>query len=140
MVDRRDNLGTYKGYGSNLNSDLAVQRCICEAAQGRAVFLSGGRDDMRWLEHMYESKQFSNEALLAGLKAEEKHPYTYVAYEPMSESDSISFIEDMLIEHGCGKIIVFDVWHNKNAYVVKVMSEHLEGYWNRFLQLGRRAS
>ena len=47
MVDRQvPDIGLYKGYGCHLSSHIAVRRSICEAAQSRAVFIAGARDDM----------------------------------------------------------------------------------------------
>jgi ribosomal protein S12 methylthiotransferase accessory factor len=38
--------GTFAGYGCHLNAEIAALRAITEAAQGRACYISGARDDM----------------------------------------------------------------------------------------------
>ena len=38
-------MGLYHGYGTHLDPQVALIRAICEAAQGRLVFIAGSRDD-----------------------------------------------------------------------------------------------
>jgi YcaO-like protein with predicted kinase domain len=38
-------IGLYHGYGTHLDPQVAVIRAICEAAQGRLVYIAGSRDD-----------------------------------------------------------------------------------------------
>jgi ribosomal protein S12 methylthiotransferase accessory factor len=142
MVDAKADIGIYKGYRCNLDRDLALQGAICEAAQARAVFLSGARDDRRWTQHMYESQPKSNRQWLYELDTETKVPMSHKNWTglDLSNADKISLIEERLIGCGCGKVIVADIMERKHAHVVKVMSEGLEGYWNPYLQLGRRAN
>ena len=141
MVDERAEIGAYKGYGCNLDSGLAIQRAICEAAQSRAVFLSGARDDMRWHQHLYESQNVSNKQRLYELDIEKLHPYASQTPTPLldKDEDKISHIEERLVLCGCGKVIVAEIMDRPKAHVVKVLSEGLEGYWNKYLQLGKRA-
>lgn len=139
LIDKRADIGTYKGYGCNLDSGIAVRRAICEAAQSRAVFLSGARDDMRWARHVNESRDVSNKQRLAEMSMEEEHQYMGQTVEPMSDEEKISFMDKMLVSIGCGHIIVADIMEREHVSVVKVMSEGLEGYHNAYLQLGERA-
>jgi ribosomal protein S12 methylthiotransferase accessory factor len=138
MVDTKADIGVYKGYGCNLSCDLALQRAICEAAQARAVFLSGARDDRRWDKHAEDAE---NKRRLQELSTEEKQPMPHRDWsgDNMTSEEKISYLEDKLTEKGCGKIIVADIMNREHAHVVKVMSEGLEGYWNIYLQLGNRA-
>jgi len=142
MVDRKADIGMYKGYGCNLDCDIALQRSICEAAQGRAVFLSGGRDDMRWSTYMNEINNNDNQKKIAELDSESRTnmPHKNHTGLDLSDSDKISLIEERLTGCGCGHIIVATLMEREQATVVKVMSERLEGYWNRYLQLGKRAT
>ena len=138
LIDERADIGPYKGYGSNFDSNLAVQRAICEAAQSRAVFISGARDDMRWGRYVHESQKVSNKQRLAEISIEDTHPYKGQEVEAMSDEDKISIMDSMLTARGCGHVIVADIMEREHAFVVKVMSEGLEGYWNPYLQLGKR--
>lgn len=137
LIDKRADIGTYKGYGCNLDSSIAVQRAFCEAAQSRAVFLSGARDDMRWARHI--TKDISNKQRLAEMSMEDEHQYMGQTAEPMSDEEKISFMDKMLVSIGCGRVIVADIMKREHVSVVKVMSEGLEGYHNAYLQLGERA-
>jgi YcaO-like protein with predicted kinase domain len=38
--------GAFSGFGCSLDTDIAARRAITEACQARAVYISGGRDDM----------------------------------------------------------------------------------------------
>ena len=142
MVDAKADIGIYKGYRCNFDCDLALQGAICEAAQARAVFLSGARDDRRWSQHVFEAQPISNKQRLDELATETKIPMPHIDYTDMalSDADKISLIDERLTNHGCGPVLVVDIMARAEAYVVKVMSEGLEGYWNRYLQLGERAS
>lgn len=142
MVDAKADIGIYKGYRCNLDCDLALQGAICEAAQARAVFLSGARDDRRWAQHIYESQPKSNRQWLYELDTETKVPMPGKNWTglDLSDTDKVSLIEERLTVCGCGKVIVVDIMEREHAHVVKVMSEGLEGYWNPYLQLGKRAS
>jgi YcaO-like protein with predicted kinase domain len=42
---RNPTIGVYHGYGTHLDPQVAVIRAICEAAQGRLVYIAGSRDD-----------------------------------------------------------------------------------------------
>lgn len=42
---RNPAMGVYHGYGTHLDPEVAVIRAMCEAAQGRLVFIAGSRDD-----------------------------------------------------------------------------------------------
>ncbi len=42
---RNPTVGLYHGYGTHLDPQVAVIRAICEAAQGRLVYIAGSRDD-----------------------------------------------------------------------------------------------
>jgi len=43
--------GVAGGYGAHLHPEVAMLRAITEAVQGRAVYISGSRDDLTWFEH-----------------------------------------------------------------------------------------
>jgi ribosomal protein S12 methylthiotransferase accessory factor len=140
MVDMKADIGPYKGYGCNLDSNIALQRAICEAAQSRAVFLSGARDDRRWIRHVFESQPVTtNKMRLCELAMEEVSPYERKSANFLTDEDKISYMDDVLVAVGCGHVIVADIMHREHACVVKVLSESLEGYWNPYLKLGRRA-
>jgi ribosomal protein S12 methylthiotransferase accessory factor len=43
--------GIFKGYGTHLHPEVAAVRALTEAAQSRAVYIAGSRDDLMTLEH-----------------------------------------------------------------------------------------
>jgi ribosomal protein S12 methylthiotransferase accessory factor len=58
VVDRRPNVGVYKGYGSHLDPEVAMIRAVTEAVQSRTIFVAGARDDL--LRPTYEAMKRSD--------------------------------------------------------------------------------
>jgi ribosomal protein S12 methylthiotransferase accessory factor len=58
IVDRRERMGIYKGYGCHLDPEVAIVRAVTEAVQGRTIFVAGARDDM--LTSSYEAMKRSD--------------------------------------------------------------------------------
>lgn len=59
-------IGVYHGYGTHLDPQVAVIRAICEAAQGRLVFIAGSRDDsFRHHRHLRRLRASANDVLLS---------------------------------------------------------------------------
>jgi ribosomal protein S12 methylthiotransferase accessory factor len=138
MVDRQLNIGNYKGFGAHLDSHIAMRRAICEAAQSRAVFISGARDDLiqstqRFIKQIGASKDW--EKLMSGEKTHNHVP----SCKELSSADSILYVEELLKEQECGRVLVIELLNRPHLAAVKVLVSGLEGYWNRHLERGRRA-
>ncbi|WP_163333604.1 YcaO-like family protein, partial [Klebsiella aerogenes] len=59
-------LGVYHGYGTHLDPQVAVIRAICEAAQGRLVFIAGSRDDSSRHHSRFRTRSEEANALMLG--------------------------------------------------------------------------
>lgn len=58
VLDRRPEVGLYKGYGCHLDPEIAMVRAVTEAVQARTVFIAGARDDL--LRPRYEALKRSD--------------------------------------------------------------------------------
>jgi ribosomal protein S12 methylthiotransferase accessory factor len=138
MVDRQmPQIGMYKGYGAHLDSHIAMRRAICEAAQSRAVFISGARDDLiqstqKFIKQIGASRDW--EKYMSGEKRHNHLP----SCQELSDHDTITYVEEMLKRQNCGRVLVVEILERPNLALVKVLVSHLCGYWNRYLEPGPR--
>lgn len=138
MVDKRMDLGMYKGYGCHLSSRVAIRRAICEAAQSRCVFISGSRDDMTWgkyAAYLNIAKQRNWNEFLSN---EPKHEYIPQEAEEMPDHDKILYVEELLKRRELGRVLVIEFINDKVVAVVRVMVSGLAGYWNHYLEPNKR--
>jgi ribosomal protein S12 methylthiotransferase accessory factor len=139
MVDRQvPDIGLYKGYGCHLSSHIAVRRSICEAAQSRAVFIAGARDDMTVSKRRAFRQVALNRNWNECLLNEKIHEYKEMATDA-TDSEAIQIVENQLTSVGCGRVLVVEMLNRPHLAVVKVLVSGLSGYWNQHLETGRRA-
>lgn len=138
MVDEQIQVGMYKGCGAHLDSHIAIRRAICEAAQSRAVFIAGARDDMAMTKQKTMRSMGTAMDWNASLSSEETTNYVSRCQE-LSNKDAIIYVEDILRKQKCGRVLVVEMCDKPNLAVVRVMVSGLEGYWNAHLERGRRA-
>jgi len=132
LVDRTgDCAGTFGGYGSHLNAEIAAVRAITEAAQGRCCYISGARDDLfrRQFLLMKRMDQAKLDEMFSDLPAG----------APISEYRSINF-QDVKTElrhllrlikgHGVSEVFVKDMGTHVNGAVsvVRVFSPMCEPF------------
>jgi ribosomal protein S12 methylthiotransferase accessory factor len=134
--------GRFRGEGAHLDPELAMLRALTEAAQARAVFIAGSRDDLfRHREAHIRSAQTRRhtEALaFTAIPGLESRPESQAT--PTFEGDVC-----LLLEHlhavGLRRVIVVDL---SSPYfpirVVKVVVPGLEGYRFESYSPGRRAT
>jgi ribosomal protein S12 methylthiotransferase accessory factor len=139
MVDRQVNIGMFKGYGCHLNSHIAMRRSICEAAQSRAVFVSGARDDLTQARQKELHRFAKSQNWEAMLGKEKKCEYREMATDA-TDSEAIAIVENQLVSNGCGRVLVVELLNRPNLAVVRVLVSGLCGYWNGHLERGKRAS
>lgn len=127
--DLEPNTGVFRGYGANLYPEVAIIRALTEAAQGRAVYIAGSRDDLLGLEHRRMRR--TGVSLTAGVLA---HAGTEPARVP-SPPTTTTFEEDcaILLERlgraGLHHVIVVDLAPpDLPVSVVRVVVPGLEGY------------
>ncbi|MEH2084471.1 MAG: YcaO-like family protein [Nostoc sp.] len=121
------------GYGAHLDPEVAMIRALTEAAQTRAILISGARDDV-FQQYYAASKITGSEAEVQRL---ESHPPTVNARirksqaTPTFEGDILVVLEK-LQQVGLNQVIVFDLsppeWE---IAVARVIVPGLEGYFYR---------
>ncbi|HZN15846.1 MAG TPA: YcaO-like family protein [Acidimicrobiales bacterium] len=135
-----NDIGVYRGYGAHLDPEVAMIRAITEAAQGRAIYISGARDDV--FRHSYRQLQRHHAVDLA--KMIDAMPATVDARlrpstaTPTFEGDTHTAIGH-LAALGLRTIVVDLSREEFPISVVKVFVPGLEGYMFDFYEPGRRA-
>lgn len=132
-------MGVYHGYGTHLDPQVAVIRSICEAAQGRLVFIAGSRDDsFRHHRRLHEINAAAHRALLG-------QPLT-VDLAGMPDESGDTFEDDgrtllgKLEAIGVRRILWADLTYpGIDVDVVRVIVPGLEGYMLQDYTAGRRA-
>lgn len=140
MIDRRLDVGMYKGYGCHLSSRIAIRRSICEAAQSRCVFISGARDDMTWNKYTTLMGVAGERNWDEFLSNEPSHEYIPQEETAMSNHDKILYAEELLRRHGCGRVLVVEFMNKPAVAVVRVLVAGLAGYWNKYLEPNKRCT
>ena len=142
------------GYGTHLDSRIALIRAITELSQTRAVNIHGARDDCRKIEYkendeIYKRKWQFMPATSSCLRAGNKNcvPFSEIKSYIMDDIlDDIKFILNRLKKSGIKKVIVVDLTHPKlKIPVVRVIAPGLETFEvgrlfrSTDLTIGRRA-
>ncbi len=138
---RVPSIGVYRGYGAHLDPEVAMIRCITEAAQGRVIYIAGSRDDV--FRHSYMRLKQADESLLIpamqaltpNVDARSRVPEATTTFEGDTH---IALCK--LQRAGLRQAIVVDLSRNGlPVNVVKVVVPGLEGYMFDFYTPGRRA-
>lgn len=132
-------MGVYHGYGTHLDPQVAVIRSICEAAQGRLVFIAGSRDDsFRHHRRLHEITAQAHATLLG-------QPFTVDLGDFPDESgdtfeaDGLTLLAK-LEALGIEQILWADLTHpDIGVDVVRVIVPGLEGYMLQDFTPGARA-
>lgn len=131
--------GIYRGYAAHLDPDVAMSRALCEAAQGRAVYIAGSRDDLlseRYGRVKAEDGMGSLARLMGGCRV--------VRADRHEDGSTESFAGD--VAEVCGRLeragvaepLVVEMENDFPCSVVRVMVPGLEGYWMPSIQSGGR--
>jgi ribosomal protein S12 methylthiotransferase accessory factor YcaO len=142
------------GYGTHLDSRVALIRAITELSQTRAVNIQGARDDCKKIEYkendeIYKRKWQFMPATSSCLRAGNKNtiPFSEIKSYIMNDIlDDIKFILNRLKKSGLKRVIVVDLTHRKlRIPVVRVIVPGLETFEvgrlfrNTELIIGKRA-
>jgi thioglycine synthase len=142
------------GYGTHLDSRVALIRAITELSQTRAVNIQGARDDCKKIEYkendeIYKRKWQFMPATSSCLRVGNKNtiPFSEIKSYIMDDIlDDIKFILNRLKKSGFKRVIVVDLTHPKLGIpVVRVIVPGLETFEvgrlfrNTQLTIGKRA-
>lgn len=134
------NFGPGGGYGAHLDPEVAILRAITEAIQGRAVVISGSRDDV----FRFDLFKIRNSQMNRFRASEENRGKSTVSHKSQSTNSfhgDISLVISKLEKIGINRIVVFDLkCFDEDFSVVKILIPGLEGYkWKNSYQPGCRA-
>lgn len=132
-------IGLYHGYGTHLDPQVAVIRAICEAAQGRLVFIAGSRDDsFRHHRRLTHTTIAANEQLLSLPALVRLDDYADESQDTF-EADGRVLLEK-LANAGFSQILAKDLTHPQiGVPVFRVIVPGLEGYMLEDFAPGTRA-
>jgi ribosomal protein S12 methylthiotransferase accessory factor len=141
IIDEADPLG-HPGTGTGCHPDkgIALFRAISEAAQVRATYISGGRDDLSRREYdVAHIDAFKRQ--LEGMQPQPARRFADIA-----SSANAHFEEDVaetaarLDKIGCGPVVTVDLSRPESGiFVVRVLVPGLEGPLDADARPGRRA-
>ncbi len=141
IVDEEDPAG-HPGTGTGCHPDknVALYRAISEAAQVRAVYISGGRDDITRREYQSDHMQAFRRTLEAGGDTARRDFAGFASHDHQFFEDDIDWTARRLQAVGCGPILVADLSLPDTAlFVVRVIVPGLEGPPEANALAGRRA-
>ena len=142
------------GYGTHLDSRIALVRAITELSQTRVVNIQGARDDCRKIEYkendeIYKRKWQFMPSTSSCLRADNINcvPFSEIKSYIMDDIlDDIKFILNRLKKSGIKKVIIVDLTHPRlKIPVVRVIAPGLETFEvgrlfrSADLTIGRRA-
>ena len=132
-------IGLYHGYGTHLDPQVAVIRAICEAAQGRLVYIAGSRDDAfghhRRFRATYDE---ANATLLALPESVDLRTFVDESGDTF-EADGRTLLA-RLQAVGIPRVLAVDLTHpDVGVDVFRVVVPGLEGYMLEDFTPGTRA-
>lgn len=132
-------MGVYHGYGTHLDPEVAVIRAICEAAQGRLVFIAGSRDDsFRHHRRLHQTYADAHRLLLGLPLVADLGDYRDES-GPTFEADGRTLLA-RLEAIGARQVLALDLTHpDVGVDVFRVVVPGLEGYMLEDFAPGRRA-
>lgn len=132
-------VGLYHGYGTHLDPQVAVIRAICEAAQGRLVFIAGSRDDsFRHRRRLHQQYEAANDALLQLPATVDLRTFPDESTETFQADGAVLLAK--LAAVGVQRVLTVDLTHPEvGVDVMRVVVPGLEGYMLEDFTPGRRA-
>jgi len=116
------------GYGSHLNSHIAILRALTEAIQTRSIIISGSRDDI--FRDTYQANRFRYQSSVKFITNNtELVKMNYQNQTSQTFNEDILLLLDNLKKAGLNRVIVVDLSPTDiDIAVVKVIVPGLEGY------------
>ena len=133
-------MGIYHGYGTHLDPQVAIIRAICEAAQGRLVFIAGSRDDsFRHHRRLHQTIADAHAVLLNVPATVDIRDYADESGDTF-EADGRTLLAK-LAGVGITQVLAYDLTHpDIGVNVMRVVVPGLEGYMLEDYTPGRRAA
>ena len=139
LYDSERNTGLYRGYASHLDPIVAQCRAVCEAVQGRVVWMSGARDDIS-SELFFKTKKNDTAENIASLLAGDNTVSSNLRADESTDtfSGDIKVLSKKLQASGFTSALYTEFEHPYPCSVVRVMVPGLSGYMHVYGEKGRR--
>lgn len=140
IYDVERGVGLYRGYAAHLDPAVAQCRAICEAVQGRLVYMAGSRDDFS--DRSFKKlKEDDNSNMIVRLLAQKETVSSNFRENKSTNTffGDIQEVVSMLDSAGIPEPLIKEYAHPYPCSVVKVMVPTLEGYYTKFAKSGERA-
>ena len=133
------------GAGTHASKEVALSRALTEAAQARATYIAGSRDDVGWSEYQKMQRQ---KRRIQGLQQLEKHQPIQKfndsdSFDLPDMADDLQLCINQLASVGIEQIICVDLTKTQfGLAVVKIVIPGLEGaygHWHSSYMPGPRA-
>jgi len=138
LYDSERGTGIYRGYASHLDPVVAQCRALCEAVQGRVVWMSGSRDDISHQMFVENKKNDTSDNVAKILSS--KNVVSSAMHGDCSTdtfSGDIEVLKQRLSDAGFGSIYYKEFQHPYPCSVVRVLAPGLAGYSHLFGKKGR---
>jgi ribosomal protein S12 methylthiotransferase accessory factor len=132
MVDLSGNVaGTFGGFGSHLNAEIAAIRAITETAQARCCYISGARDDLfrRQFLLMKRMDQHKLDSMFNDLSLGSPISDYRVTKFPDVKSE-LRYLLKLVRSHGVSEVFVkpLGMFMDQRVHVVRVVSPQCEPF------------
>jgi len=139
LYDSERGTSLSRGYAAHLDPVVAQSRSICEAIQGRLVWMAGSRDDITHEKFTSAKKDDTQLAIKNLLDWKPKKLINRDDNSSSSFSDDIKQILKKLDDSSIPEPLIYEFIHPYPCNAVRVMIPTLEGYFNKFTQKGKRS-
>ena len=138
LYDSERQTGIYRGYASHLDPVVAQCRAVCEAVQGRVVWMSGARDDIS-SELFFKTKQNDTSENIAKLLSGENIVSSTFHKDESTESfyGDMEVLNQKLQTAGFTGVFYKEFAHSYPCSVVRVLVPGLAGYLHVYGAKGR---
>jgi len=141
LYDKERGNSIYRGYATHLDPRVAQCRALCEAVQGRVVWMSGSRDDIGH-EKFIETRKSDTPDQLAGILGLRASTISDDR-EDLSNNDFDSDINEILSRFRSlclPEPIFVEFNHPYPCHVVRILAPTLEGYYHKNVKKGSRTN
>jgi len=140
-IDRHTpEFGLFRGYGCHVDPEIALQRALTEAAQGRLVTIAGSRDDLFGHNRVLGRSNYDAAAELVSARPETVELGARAVDAPADPEGGVDWMVERLREAGLEQVLVVDLTRPEIGIpAVRVIVPGLEGYVFESYAPGMRA-
>jgi YcaO-like protein with predicted kinase domain len=123
--------GTFGGYGTHLNAEVAATRAITEAAQARCCYISGARDDLFRRQFLLMKRMDQHKLHEMFMELPAAHPISeYRVLDFPDVRSELRYLLRLIRQFGVSDVYVKEMgsYLGGKVHVVRVVSPQCEGF------------